>query len=182
MPFTPQHPATPSTATRPSAPHGCSRRLRARCWLGLRLRRRLGGVAGSTVPFALALSLLLAAIGAGVLLRDKPDAAQLGFALLLALVALSLVIGLDFFRVEGDIDRLNSIFKFYLQVWVMLGIASAYLLWRLFRARSSALSRIASVRQAWQVALAVLLISAAIYPALGTQDRLRDRFEAMLRR
>ena len=135
------------------------------------------GVMGSTVPFALALSLLLAAIGVGVLLRDKPDAAQLGFALLLALVALSLVIGLDFFRVEGDIDRLNSIFKFYLQVWVMLGIASAYLLWRLFHAQSSALSRIVSVRRAWQIALAALLISAAIYPALGTQDRLRDRFE-----
>ena len=135
------------------------------------------GVMGSTVPFALALSLLLAAIGVGVLLRDKPDAAQLGFALLLALVALSLVIGLDFFRVEGDIDRLNSIFKFYLQVWVMLGIASAYLLWRLFRAQSSFLARMPSVRQVWKVALAVLLICAAIYPALGTQDRLRDRFE-----
>ena len=135
------------------------------------------GVAGSTVPFALALSLLLAAIGVGVLLRDKPDAAQLGFALLLALVALSLVIGLDFFRVEGDIDRLNSIFKFYLQVWVMLGIASAYLLWRLLRAQSSFLARMPSVRQVWKVALAVLLICAAIYPALGTQDRLRDRFE-----
>ena len=135
------------------------------------------GVVGSTVPFVLALSLLLAAIGAGVLLRDKADAAQLGFALMLALVALSLVIGLDFFRVEGDIDRLNSIFKFYLQVWVMLGIVSAYLLWRLFRVQSSVLSRIAPVRQAWQIALAALLIGAAIYPALGTQDRLRDRFE-----
>ncbi|MXY46651.1 MAG: hypothetical protein F4Y44_06605, partial [Chloroflexi bacterium] len=135
------------------------------------------GVVGSTVPFALALSLLLVAIGAGVLLRGRPDAAQLGFALLLALVALSLVVGLDFFRVEGDIDRLNSIFKFYLQVWVMLGIASAYLLWRLFRVQSSVLSRIAPVRRAWQISLAALLIGVAIYPVLGTQDRLRDRFE-----
>ena len=145
--------------------------------VGIAITAAFSGVVGSTVPFALALSLLLAAIGIGVLLRDKPDAAQLGFALLLALVALSLVIGLDFFRVEGDIDRLNSIFKFYLQVWVMLGIASAYLLWRLFHAQSSVLSRIAPVREAWQVTLAALLIGAAIYPALGTQDRLRDRFE-----
>ena len=59
---------------------------------------------------------------------------------MLALVSLCLVIGLDFLRVEGDIDRLNSIFKFYLQVWVMLGIASAYLLWRLFRTQRSFLA------------------------------------------
>ena len=144
--------------------------------VGLALTAAFTGVVGSTVPFIFALALLLAAVGIGVLLRDRPDGAQLGFALTLALVSLSLVVGLDFLRVEGDIDRLNSIFKFYLQVWVMLGIASAYLLWRLFRTQRSFLARIPSVRQAWKVALAVLALSAAIYPVLGTQDRLRDRF------
>ena len=121
-------------------------------------------------------ALLLAAVGVGVLLRDRPDGAQLGFALTLALVSLSLVVGLDFLRVEGDIDRLNSIFKFYLQVWVMLGISSAYLLWRLFYTQRSFLARVPSVSQGWKVGLAVLVLSAAVYPALGTQDRLRDRF------
>ncbi len=144
--------------------------------LGLALTAAFTGVVGSTVPFVFALALLLAAVGVGVLLRDRPDGAQLGFVLMLALVSLSLVVGLDFLRVEGDIDRLNSIFKFYLQVWVMLGIASAYLLWRLFRTQRSFLARMPSVRQAWKVALAVLVLSAAIYPVLGTQDRLRDRF------
>ena len=145
--------------------------------LGLALTAAFTGVVGSTVPFIFALAALLAAVGVSALLRDKPDAAQLGFALLLALVSLALVVGLDFLRVEGDIDRLNSIFKFYLQVWVMLGIASAYLLWRLFRTQRSFLPRIPAIRQAWKVALAALLVSAAIYPALGTQDRLRDRFD-----
>ncbi|MYC06651.1 MAG: hypothetical protein F4X57_05715 [Chloroflexi bacterium] len=145
--------------------------------VGLALTAAFTGVVGSTVPFVFALAVLLAAVGVGVLLKDRPDGAQLGFVLMLALVSLSLVVGLDFLRVEGDIDRLNSIFKFYLQVWVMLGIASAYLLWRLFRAQRSFLARMPSVRQAWKFALAVLVLSAAIYPALGTQDRLRDRFE-----
>ena len=108
--------------------------------VGLALTAWFTGVVGSTVPFVFALALLLAAVGIGVLLRDRPDGAQLGFALTLALVSLSLVIGLDFLRVEGDIDRLNSIFKFYLQVWVMLGIASAYLLWRLFYTQRSFLA------------------------------------------
>ena len=144
--------------------------------VGLALTAAFTGVVGSTVPFVFALAVLLAAVGVGVLLRDRPDGAQLGFVLMLALVSLSLVVGLDFLRVEGDIDRLNSIFKFYLQVWVMLGIASAYLLWRLFRTQRSFLARMPSVRQAWKVALAVLVLSAAVYPVLGTQDRLRDRF------
>ena len=144
--------------------------------LGLALTAAFTGVVGSTVPFVLALVMMLAIVGVGILLRDRPDAAQLGFVLMLALVSMSLVVGLDFLRVEGDIDRLNSIFKFYLQVWVMLGIASAYLLWRLFRTQRSFLRHIASVRQVWLAVLVVLVLSSAIYPVLGTRDRLRDRF------
>ena len=144
--------------------------------LGLALTAAFTGVVGSTVPLVFALVMMLAVVGMSILLRDRPDSAQLGFVLMLALVSLCLVIGLDFLRVEGDIDRLNSIFKFYLQVWVMLGIASAYLLWRLFRTQRSFLPRIGSIRRGWKVLLAVLVLSAAIYPVLGTQDRLRDRF------
>ena len=145
--------------------------------LAIALTAALTGVAGSTVPFVFALAALVALVGVALLIRDRPDAAQLGFALTLALIALLLVVGLDFFRVEGDIDRMNSVFKFYLQVWVMLGVASAYLLWRLLRTQRSSLSRIPQVRQIWAVALALLVISAAIYPVLGTRDRLRDRFD-----
>ncbi len=144
--------------------------------LGIVLTAAFMGVVGSTVPFVFGMAVLLAVVGVGMLLRDRPDIAQLGFTLMLALVSLSLVVGLDFLRVEGDIDRLNSIFKFYLQVWVMLGIASAYLLWRIFRTQRSFLPGVAPLKRAWLIMLAALLLSAAIYPVLGTQDRLRDRF------
>ena len=145
--------------------------------IGLALTAAFTGVAGSAVPFVAALAAMLAVIGIALLTHDRPDAAPLGFALTLALIALLLVVGLDFFRVEGDIDRMNSVFKFYLQVWVMLGIASAYLLWRLFHAPRSSLARLGRVRQVWLVALALLLLGAAIYPVMGTRDRLRDRFD-----
>ena len=135
--------------------------------LGLALTAAFTGVVGSTVPFVLGLVMMLAVVGVGILLRDRPDAAQLGFALMLVLVSLCLVIGLDFLRVEGDIDRLNSIFKFYLQVWVMLGIASAYLLWRLFRTQRSFLRHIASVRQVWLAVLVVLVLSCGHLPCAG---------------
>ena len=63
----------------------------------------------------------------------SPDARQVTFATVLVCAALGVVIGLDIFRVEGDIDRMNSVFKLYLQVWVLLALASAYLAWRILR-------------------------------------------------
>lgn len=145
--------------------------------LGFALTAAFTGVAGSTVPFVAALFLLLGVAAARALFADEPDAAQLGFAAALALIALALVIGLDFWRVEGDIDRLNSIFKFYLQVWALLGIAAAYMLWRLLHSGQSALAKIGYVKKAWLAALAALILCASIYPVLGTRDRLRDRFD-----
>lgn len=145
--------------------------------LGFALTAAFTGVVGSTVPFVAVLFLLLGVAAARALFADEPDAPQLGFAAALALIALALVIGLDFWRVEGDIDRLNSIFKFYLQVWALLGIAAAYMLWRLLHSAQSALAKIRSVKKAWLAALAALILCASIYPVLGTRDRLRDRFE-----
>ena len=145
--------------------------------VGFGLTAAFSGVAGSTAPFAAALFALLFAAAARLALADVADAAQVGFAAILGLAALALVVGLDFWRVEGDIDRLNSVFKFYLQAWVLLGLSSAYLLWRLVHAERTSLTRIGMARELWTGALIALVICAAIYPVMGTRDRLRDRFE-----
>jgi YYY domain-containing protein len=151
---------------------------------------------GSTVPFLIAV-VALGLVAVWRWLADfRPDAPYLAFAGLLALAAFCVSIGLDIVRVEGDIDRMNSVFKFYLQVWVMLALASAYLLWRLIAAAApwSLRTILESVtpsgvwvrdrrgassplRAAWSAGLTALLISALVYPVLGTQDRLRDRFD-----
>lgn len=145
--------------------------------LGFGLTAAFSGVAGSTVPFAALLFALLFAAAARLALADVADAAQVGFAAILGLAALALVVGLDFWRVEGDIDRLNSVFKFYLQAWVLLGLSSAYLLWRLVNSERTSLTRVSMARELWTGALIALVICAAIYPVMGTRDRLRDRFE-----
>ena len=133
---------------------------------------------GSTVPFVGALLALVAAVGLRWMMSDRPDAPHLAFAALMVGVALSLAIGLDFVRVEGDIDRMNSVFKFYLQMWVLLAAASAYLLWRLAHDRPGWWRRPSWGATAWAAGLGVLLVGSAVYPLLGTQDRLRDRFDA----
>ena len=88
--------------------------------------------------------------------------------------------GLDIFRVEGDIDRMNSVFKFYLQVWVMLALASAYLLWRMAHGRRLTFWQLPVRKRVWVAAVVVLIASSSIFPIFGTQDRLRDRFEGQV--
>ena len=89
-------------------------------------RLRLGAV-------TLAAILLGLIVVIGVRALASPDSQTPAFALiaLAAATAFCIVIGIDFVRVEGDIDRLNSVFKFYLQAWALLAIASAYIVWRI---------------------------------------------------
>ena len=104
------------------------------------------------------------------------DAPHLAFALLMAGAALALVVGLDFYRVEGDIDRMNSVFKFYVQVWVLLALAAAYLLWRLADRFGVSLRGASPGGKLWAAALAALVLSGSVYTVLGTRDRNEVRF------
>ena len=134
------------------------------------------GWTGSTIPFLAALAVPVAVIGEGAMRRGATDKAALAFVALMVLTALLLAMGLDVFRVEGDIDRMNSVFKFYLHVWVLLALAAAYLLWRMGYGQALRLPR-GWPRRVWAGSLLVLLAAAAVYPVLGTRDRLRDRFD-----
>ncbi|MDP6513730.1 MAG: DUF2298 domain-containing protein, partial [SAR202 cluster bacterium] len=142
----------------------------------------VSGFSGGTIIFAALMVLLIVVVGVRSIARQGPDTAQVAFISLLVGAAFLLVVGLDFVRVEGDIDRMNSIFKFYLQVWVLMAVGSAYLLWRIFHLRAFRQSsenrrRGGMLRYAWMGGLTVLILSASVYPVMGTQDRLRDRFE-----
>ena len=90
-------------------------------------------------------------------------------------LALFIGIGVDLVRVEGDIGRMNTLFKYYLEIWVLFSLVSAYMLWRL---GTSELLRppFAAGSVIWISVLLVLVASSFIYTALGTKDRLADRF------
>ncbi len=131
---------------------------------------------GGSIMFLTAVLALIAAVALRGLKRPDRETPVTLFVSLMAIAAFALAIGLDIFRVEGDIERMNSVFKFYLQVWTLLALAAAYTLWRLFNSDMFTGQWLQDYRFIWGTTLAILLASAAVYPILGTQDRLRDRF------
>ena len=144
---------------------------------GYGLTALTSGFDWNTVLMIGILMALTGAVGVRVLGSGGRVTAAPAFVCLMTLAAFSVVVGLDFIRVEGDIDRMNTVFKFYLQVWVLLALASAYMVWRLLDSGVFSGVRMRAFRYAWAGVLVTLLIGSAIYPVLGTQDRLRDRFD-----
>ncbi len=96
---------------------------------------------------------------------------RLAFALAGAGAALTLAVEVVVLR--GDIGRMNTVFKFYVQVWVLWGLSAAVGLADLLRAVRGWNP---SVRQAWFAVLGVLLAAALSYPVLATAAKIRDRF------
>jgi YYY domain-containing protein len=121
----------------------------------------------------LALGLPLAVIGLLLLFRPGLPAAERLWAYLV-LLGLAMTLGVEVIVIEGDIGRMNTVFKFYLQVWLMWGVAAA-------AALAWMLPRVQQWRQGrgwWLGILAALLFFAALYPPLATSAKIRDRFQA----
>ena len=94
----------------------------------------------------------------------------------LLVTALAIGIAVDIAVVNGDIERMNTVFKAYLQIWIFLSLVSAYALWYLGFVKGFFL-RIRVAKGFWLVGFALLVASSAVYPVLGTRARLADRFD-----
>lgn len=109
------------------------------------------------------------------MLRRKPDTPVNLFVLALIGLALALGIGVDIFTLDGDIERMNTVFKFYFQGWLLFGVVAAYCLWRLVFA-PGALSRLTAGKKVWLGFLALLLAACLVYPIAATPVKARERF------
>ena len=128
---------------------------------------------------AAVLSLVLAATvwaAKATLSREREDAPYALFPLVLVILALLIAIGVEFVRVQDDIGRMNTLFKYYLEVWILLALASGYVIWFVGSKGMFRLARPSLARGAWLAVLLILLASSIIYPAISTGDRLSDRF------
>jgi len=122
------------------------------------------------------LLVLLIATLAIALRRDRP--AEDCLVLILFATGVAISFGVEQLTIDGDIGRMNTVFKFYEQIWVLFGVAAAVSLVHL----KNYLARFArpGVRAAWLGVIGVFFLMAAIYPVLGTMSRVSNRFDASI--
>ena len=124
---------------------------------------------------------LLLALGAGIALlaaRRWASREQL-FSFGLAGLALGTLALPDLVTLKGDVGRMNTVFKFYLQAWVLLAVLSALWLPRLVLSRPGWERLGPTWRRAWLVATAFLAGCLLIYPLWGGPTKLALRFERL---
>ncbi|NLV73737.1 MAG: hypothetical protein GXY52_03490 [Chloroflexi bacterium] len=142
-------------------------------WFGIGLLMAallFGALLGAWV---LVVVLPLAVFSAWLAIRSESRSSQrlLG---LLSFAGAMLVIGVEYVVIKGDIGRMNTVFKFYLQVWLIWGAAAGIAL-------SETLPRLktwpAGRHAWWQTLLALLIVAAASYPILATPAKVQDRWQ-----
>jgi YYY domain-containing protein len=112
------------------------------------------------------------AVWAGILILRRQQAEEKRFALFLVGTGLLVTLMVEIVVVAGDIGRMNTVFKFYLQVWTMFAVAAgAALGWLL----PHLLQWHSNWGALWKSIFAFLLFSAALYPMTATPAKMKDR-------
>jgi YYY domain-containing protein len=114
------------------------------------------------------------AVLAGLLLLQPGLERTRHFVVLLILAGLLLTLLVEILVVKGDVGRSNTVFKIFLQVWVIWSIAAAtslpYILTALRRG-------FWAVRWLWIAGFSALIVAAALYPIFATPAHVRDRID-----
>ena len=130
-----------------------------------------------TVAFLFALTVIAALLGVRRLLDWDDSSIHHLFILVLVIGALGLGITVDLVTANNDIDRMNTIFKLYLQAWVLYALASAAILWYLTTSARISWRNMTWGKSVWAGLLALLVLTVSIFPVLGARARLADRFD-----
>jgi hypothetical protein len=107
----------------------------------------------------------------------SPTAPLLLFVYAMLALGFGLSGGVEILTLDGDVGRMNTVFKFYLHVWMMWGVVGAFGLWYLFavmRPQEAFLARGRATRRSCRrratcSGFAVFSVLALVYPYFGTR-------------
>jgi uncharacterized membrane protein len=150
------------------------------------------------------LAVPMALLSFGAALAGRPST-QTRLLWLMASGAWVITLFVELFVLAGDIGRMNTVFKFYIQAWLMLGVASAVVLvWMVEqlagraelavrkaqagqdvagdgeaepdRAHSGSDPTIIVLRTIFTTAIAIALFLAMLYPVFAIPAKIEDRY------
>jgi YYY domain-containing protein len=132
----------------------------------------LDGFAKIRVGAPIAWLVLPLAAWAGILILrpGQPDLKRV--VLFMIGTGLVMTLAVELVVLTGDIGRMNTVFKFYLQVWTLFAISAAaslgWLLPEMPRWRPN-------LRWVWQTGLVLLVMGASLYTIMATLAKIKDR-------
>ena len=148
------------------------------------------GVLLFTQAFVFALVFPFVVLAGLLVLRPDLDPTRRLIALLVA-AGLALTLTVEVVVYKGDIGRMNTVFKFYLQVWVLFGVtAAAALALMLQTAEEKRRTQVAAASSSvhrpsstvfpfwWWGIFALLVFAGLLYPITAARAKVEDRFVA----
>ena len=134
------------------------------------------------VAFSMAAIALVGVLAWQELRSRRTDAPVRLFLLAMIALALALSAMVDLITLDGDIDRMNTVFKFYIHIWILLALAGAFGIWYVFavlgwRPRlpggkmTGKAAGFSVLSVGWLAALVILVGGGLIYPIAGTRAR-----------
>jgi YYY domain-containing protein len=127
---------------------------------------------------ALVGALLVVLVAALALALRRAQSPEDTLVSLLFATGLAISIGTEILVIDGDVGRMNTIFKFYEQIWVLFGVAGAVAVARIWERLRSL--RLTWLRRSWVAVLVAFFLMASIYPVLGTISRVSQRFSTAI--
>ncbi len=126
----------------------------------------------AVAAYPVALIALPLIVWSGLLILRPDQGREKRIALALIAAAIGLTLGVEILVLSGDVARQNTVFKFYLQAWLMLSVAGgAAFAWLL----ASTERWTPGLHTTWSVILAIMVAIGAMYPIMATRGKLSDR-------
>jgi len=95
------------------------------------------------------------------------------FALLLISLGIGLMVLVELIVLSGDIGRMNTVFKFYLQAWTCISLGASYALYSLIQNLQIKTQKTGTA--IWRTFLILLVLSGMQYPIIASVDKISDR-------